>query len=747
MDEDLIQIYGFCWRWQKIGFGFSSIPFTFTTLILSTVLLITFTKQRPILKEKAKENLQEMEVLRQKISLQNEAAKQENCGVGQIDNFLVRSTNEDSEVEWPFPRNVGQTSEYSDDSISDDDSLIEIALPSGHYVCPREEQKLKSRPNCPEFLPESIFPQQGLMELLAEINEMNEEENLIEIDISIGSIKCSRCSVETLSIDAWNCGIVMVEVDTVTEAVEASGNGICPPEDPGELVTQKKEDKNGVKEMEEDSKEDEKAEAVKIDEDNGMKEKKKCKEEEEKEEPESVKMDEDHELKEDDEESKQEGEEEEKETVKMEEEYDSKENKDIKEKVEEKVDDWEEKEKAGETKRGKRSKKRGKGRSFVEKEGVKKKKVEDKKAKEPNTPVASSLDRPVRERKSVERLVASFEKETVKEFRVEKGRGTPLKDIPNGVICNVICLFAVGRYCDQADRLSSGSSCYNYRATCGKRAGKGRKRKREVKSSASKSGGTPAKRSVKTQRKREETLKGKETKSEPEKDESAEEEKEEESENGVPHGSENEAHEHSESEEKKDESEEESEEDTGKHRRSSKKPSSKKESATKTKTKRLKISKKSSPAASPKKTPIKSSSKHSKVDDRSDTSPRVFSRKKKNEEAAIKKSSTPMKSASKEKVTKEKTGKRVSKGKEKIKEEDSKPSEDELKNAICEILKEVDFNTATFTDILKKLARRFDTDLTTRKSSIKLMIQEELTKLADEAEEDEGEEDEGDEGQ
>ncbi|KAL4555219.1 hypothetical protein LXL04_037830 [Taraxacum kok-saghyz] len=46
----------------------------------------------------------------------------------------------------------------------------------------------------------------------------------------------------------------------------------------------------------------------------------------------------------------------------------------------------------------------------------------------------------------------------------------------------------------------------------------------------------------------------------------------------------------------------------------------------------------------------------------------------------------------------------------------------------------------TFTDILKQLAKRFSTDLTSRKASIKLMIQEELTKLADEADEEDKEE-------
>ena len=41
-------------------------------------------------------------------------------------------------------------------------------------------------------------------------------------------------------------------------------------------------------------------------------------------------------------------------------------------------------------------------------------------------------------------------------------------------------------------------------------------------------------------------------------------------------------------------------------------------------------------------------------------------------------------------------------------------------------------------------ARQFDTDLSVRKSSIKVMIQEELTKLADEADEEDGEDAEKD---
>ncbi|XP_074303473.1 lysine-specific demethylase JMJ27-like isoform X2 [Silene latifolia] len=129
-----------------------------------------------------------------------------------------------------------------------------------------------------------------------------------------------------------------------------------------------------------------------------------------------------------------------------------------------------------------------------------------------------------------------------------------------------------------------------------------------------------------------------------------------------------------------------------------------------------------------------SSSKESAKGD--DITPNVFSRKKKNEETKKEKSST----ASKKSSTKEKSGPKTVKAKEKPKEDKSKPSDNELRQAICDILKEVDFNTATFTDILMQLAKQFSTDLAPKKSAIKIMIQDELAKLADEA--DDGDDDE-----
>lgn len=106
------------------------------------------------------------------------------------------------EFSWRCSNNVGQNIQVSESSISeeededeeeedeDGDGLIEISLPQNNSVEFNEEPKKKSsQSNLPDYLAESIFMQQGLMELFSEINGVNEEENLIEIDPFMGSIK------------------------------------------------------------------------------------------------------------------------------------------------------------------------------------------------------------------------------------------------------------------------------------------------------------------------------------------------------------------------------------------------------------------------------------------------------------------------------------------------------------------------------------------------------------------------------
>ncbi|GMG98757.1 hypothetical protein Nepgr_000597 [Nepenthes gracilis] len=98
------------------------------------------------------------------------------------------STSEDSRSGWQFRETRG----CSSGSISDEESLIEIALTNGHFDGPKQQSQQHHWPDhC------SMFGRQSLMmELQAEINEMNEEDNLMEIDITMGSIKCSRFEIK-----------------------------------------------------------------------------------------------------------------------------------------------------------------------------------------------------------------------------------------------------------------------------------------------------------------------------------------------------------------------------------------------------------------------------------------------------------------------------------------------------------------------------------------------------------------------
>ena len=172
--------------------GLSPLLLTFSVLVLSTVSIVTFTKRRVIPNER---------------SVQGENAKQKINAAQPIEVGGVLQENAvetlDSGSESTEPESItseefeGQSPATSDCSISDDeDSLIEIALPGQRSAYSKEEPKQKPQSNLPDYLPESILQQQGLEELLAEIHEVNEEENLIEIDISIGSIKCSRFEIE-----------------------------------------------------------------------------------------------------------------------------------------------------------------------------------------------------------------------------------------------------------------------------------------------------------------------------------------------------------------------------------------------------------------------------------------------------------------------------------------------------------------------------------------------------------------------
>ncbi|XP_074590503.1 DEK domain-containing chromatin-associated protein 2-like isoform X2 [Curcuma longa] len=411
-----------------------------------------------------------------------------------------------------------------------------------------------------------------------------------------------------------------------------------------------------------------------------------------------------------------------------------------------------------------------------------------------SSPITSSVERPVRERKTVERLVEVIEKERSREFQVEKGRGTPLKDIPSVAhklarkkpadiklihqtlfgrrgkavnFKNHILQFSgfvwhesdLNLYLQEKQRAKMKEKLDKYvkdtlldlcdlfdlpasKANSRKeelveklldflvaphpnieQSTKSRKRKRVHKGSLSK--GTEDKYAKRHRKIRDEASLS-EDKSAPETDD------EDDVNDSSPHK--DKAVDHSESEDEKDATHEVSEEDEpkkediGTGNKDKKKVSKQKDSLGK---ERVGIGSMQQPAPATTKSPKALSSKHSKSDDDDDVGAKVSSRKK----TADAPKKRTIRSTKKEKDT----GKKV--GKDKAKSETQQPSKEELRDKICEILKEVDFNTATFTDILKRLAAHYKTDLTPQKASIKLMIQEELTKLA-EAEEDEDDDEE-----
>ncbi|CAL9222435.1 unnamed protein product [Arabidopsis halleri] len=87
--------------------------------------------------------------------------------------------------------NLETTNEEDDDgAISDDESLIELSLPSGHYV---GHHYTSNKNNLCLHNKVQDFP---LFDLLTELDDFIEEDNLIEIDISIGSIKYSRFEIK-----------------------------------------------------------------------------------------------------------------------------------------------------------------------------------------------------------------------------------------------------------------------------------------------------------------------------------------------------------------------------------------------------------------------------------------------------------------------------------------------------------------------------------------------------------------------
>lgn len=195
---------------------------TVPMVVLSTLfLLVTLRKKKGSEDESlVQEKMQKEELLHAEIALINEqeaesqsdssfpSDSESSSGSDMDEQFELNAKNpslsSDGETESINDSDIGESFELdqsstrvlgiyeslasdNDDEDEEEDSLIEINLPSSHFsgISKEHEQRLESK--LPDFLPEAMFKQEVLMELLAEINEMNEDENLIEIDISMGS--------------------------------------------------------------------------------------------------------------------------------------------------------------------------------------------------------------------------------------------------------------------------------------------------------------------------------------------------------------------------------------------------------------------------------------------------------------------------------------------------------------------------------------------------------------------------------
>ncbi|PKU84770.1 hypothetical protein MA16_Dca008180 [Dendrobium catenatum] len=165
---------------------FSSTPHTLLYLLLSSSFPFIFSKLKQKVKPSQESPQQEKKRTDIKVAAFEEVVSDE-----LIDSDQKLMLGSDCSVFEDS--NLFGSSQSSENSISDDESLIEIALPDGRYI---DFGKISSEPEHElllDYLPKSLFLQHGLMELLLEINE---EDNMIEIDIAMGSIKCPRFQIK-----------------------------------------------------------------------------------------------------------------------------------------------------------------------------------------------------------------------------------------------------------------------------------------------------------------------------------------------------------------------------------------------------------------------------------------------------------------------------------------------------------------------------------------------------------------------
>ncbi|CAM8888077.1 unnamed protein product [Rhodiola kirilowii] len=203
-----------------VSVGYFSLGYIFFTsmfLILSTACFTLFYTQNPKEckpnYEKEEEDEACSEHAADKGVFKTHGQIQGSESIHRAPNYLTSISENESTAEYDEDHcittsedmrgnHVGRSSLSSEDdgSISDEDTLIEIELPTGHYLSPKELEKhmLNTKRKLPDYHYSRTRQEKRWMELLSEANNdlATEEDNLIEIDISIGSIMCPRSLIQ-----------------------------------------------------------------------------------------------------------------------------------------------------------------------------------------------------------------------------------------------------------------------------------------------------------------------------------------------------------------------------------------------------------------------------------------------------------------------------------------------------------------------------------------------------------------------
>lgn len=187
-------------------FGFS-LPFlTITFLILSTSILLISAKNRRLCSSAhnpapVNHPLPEAQVAK-KSQL---TAVAETIDEDPESEFVNREAQNKLQLQNQFSGSGGYVESQNlglkwltPDEEEEDDELIEIEL---HGCCYKNDDLILNEEakqvTFGEYMAaEAILKQKYLIELFAEMNEGNEEENLIEIDISMGFIKCPSFEIQ-----------------------------------------------------------------------------------------------------------------------------------------------------------------------------------------------------------------------------------------------------------------------------------------------------------------------------------------------------------------------------------------------------------------------------------------------------------------------------------------------------------------------------------------------------------------------